>query len=524
MSDPLIKTVGRFESTFGVILGLALLFIGGGMMLPVAVEIISGGDDVIELVVSAAAFLALGAIIRSNSTIGDTRPASVFAGVAGTWIFVSVLGALPYILTGITERAGVGFGTEMADAIFESVSGFTCTGSTVLTNLPDLGDPDPQIGRGVLLWRQLTQWFGGMGIVALVLAVLPAMGVRGVGFLAAEAPGPAAGRLVPRLSETAKRLWYVYTAVTVLIALLYTLAGMGLYDAFQHAFTTAATGGFSPYNDSVGEFDSVPIEMAAIAGMVIGGINFSLHYRTLFRRDLGAYARDHETRSYLTILLVAFVLIMLPLWLASPFSFGTSVRTAAFNTATLGTSTGFGNAQGAGTPGDFVQWIPSGQMVLLVLMFIGGCTGSTSGGLKVGRFRVMGLLTERSLRQARHPHAVIPVKIGRDVVPDNMVNGIAGFTLTYLAFASAGTVLVAMLGTDFLTALGGAVGSMGNMGPALNNVGPTNTFLDSFSLTARMVLAFLMIVGRLEVFAIALMFTRPSRLLRQRLPMRVRRY
>ena len=514
------KSPRRFTSTVAHISGLAVLAVSPGLLIAAVVELITGGSATLALLLSAVVFATFGAGLWRTTKLGDLAPRTVFASVAWSWLLVSVLGALPFVLARTFAQPGLSVWVEVANAIFESVSGYTCTGSTVLTNLPDLGESDPTIGRGVLFYRQLTQWYGGMGFVQLVVAVLPALGTKALGFMGAEAPGPTADRLSPRAAETAALLWKVYVGATLLITAMYRLAGMSTFDALNHALSTAATGGFSTYNDSLGEFNSVRIEVVAIIAMLIGGSNFALHW-LFFAKDRLVYFKDHEFRAYLTMIVVAGAAMTLMLYFGSDqFDFGPALRSASFQAATLGTSTGFGNAQGAGTPGDFAVWAASPLVIILLLMVVGGMSGSTAGGIKVIRARVLAAIGHRTVALSRQPHSVVPVRLGRDVVQESVVRQVSVLMMAYLAITVAGFLTITALGTDVDAALSGVIGSLGNMGPAFGDAGPTNTFQAAFSTPARLVLAFLMLAGRLELFAVLLMFAAPRRSLRRVRPHR----
>lgn len=503
----------RLPSTVAHISGLALLAVAPGLVLSAGVEFAGGGDAGWTLLACAVIFAVVGGVMWSGTRLGDLAIRTIFASVAWSWLLVSVLGALPFVLARTFEREGASRWVEIADAVFESVSGYTCTGSTVLTTLPDIGESDPVVGKGVLFYRQLTQWYGGMGFVQLVITVLPTLGSRALGFMGAEAPGPTADRLAPRAADTAKILWKLYVGGTLAIAVAYIAAGMSPYEGFAHALTTAATGGFSTYNDSLGEFDSVPIEVVAQVAMLFGGSNWALHWLFL-TRNRRVYAEDHEFRSYLTIVAVAAVFVTAILALGDEVGgFWSAVRVGSFNVVSLATSTGFGNAQGSGTPGDIVLWSSTPLVILLLLMFVGGMSGSTAGGAKVIRCRVLAAISHRTLAVARQPRAVVPVKLGKDVVPEKVVSQVALFTMAYFALAVGGFVAVSALGGGSEETLAGVVGSLGNMGPAYGEAGPTSTFL-AFPTPARMVLAFLMLAGRLELFAVLLMFAAPRRSLR----------
>ncbi|HAB56474.1 MAG TPA: potassium transporter, partial [Acidimicrobiaceae bacterium] len=323
----------------------------------------------------------------------------------------------------------------------------------------------------MMMHRQITQWYGGMGIVVLAVAVLPFLGVGGLDLMSAEAPGPSGDRLTPRVSETAKRLWATYVLFTLAVAItLVVIPGPSLYDGVAHGLTTASTGGFSPHADSIGAFNSLAVEIAIIVGMVVAGTNFSLHWRML-RGDGGAYWRDPELRAYVALLVSASALVVGLLWLDGDFSLASAARAGVFNVVALGTSTGFGSAQGGGSPGDFVLWVPAAQMVILLLMVVGASTGSTSGGIKVMRVQVLLSHSIRAIRRSQQPHAVIPVKHGRRAVREDIVSRMAGFFILYLLLVLAGIVILTVLGSGFVESIGATVGALGNMGPALGSAG-----------------------------------------------------
>ena len=304
------------------------------------------------------------------------------------------------------------------------------------------------------------------------------------------------------------------------MAVAFALAGMGPWDAINHSLATAATGGFSTYNDSIGEFDSVAIEVVAQAAMLFGGANWALHWLFL-TKSRSVYSRDHEFRAYIAIYVVATVAIAARLTVGSEVGgFWSALRVSSFNVASLISSTGFGNAQGTGTAGDFVLWSATPLTVLLLLMVMGGMSGSTAGGTKVIRTRVLAAVSHRTVAVARQPRAVVPVKLGRDVVPEGIVKRVSLFMMAYAALVVGGFLVVTLLGGGLEESLSGVISALGNMGPALGDAGPTATFLDAYPAPARMVLAFLMLAGRLELFAVLLMFAAPGRALRKIRPHR----
>ena len=469
--------------------GLSLVFTGVGMILSAVVDVIEQGSAIAALVGAGAVTIAAGETLRRTTYVPtDLPPRAVFAAVSMAWVVTSVFGALPYLFSGLLP--------SLDGALFESISGFTCTGSTMFST------QDFELASsGVLFWRQLTQWFGGMGIIVLAVAVLPFLGVGGLDLIRAEAPGPTSDRLAPRVSETAKRLWLVYVVFTALSALALFATGIGWFDAAGLSLALVSTGGFAPEAASIGAYDSVTVEAILIVGMVIGGSSFTLIYNAARGRP-GLFLKNSEFRYYVGGLAIG-VTVVAGLLMASGSSLPGAIRIAAFNVVTLGTSTGFGNADGAGSPGDFAVWVPAAQVVLFLFMWVGGMTGSTSGGMKVLRAQVMGRVAWRELRRAERPRAVLPIKQGAESVPEGVVGRIAGFVLLYLAVVLGAALVLTLAGSDVLTGFTGAVSAMGNMGPALGDAGPTSNFA-VFSVLERGVLAMLMLIGRLEVFPMAL--------------------
>jgi|TARA_Y100000310_G_scaffold63205_2_gene58496 trk system potassium uptake protein TrkH len=489
--------------------GIALLFVAAGMFSTAVVEF-AGGEQGPAMALAALVTLVAGMALWLWTRPGQIDRATVYSAVAGTWLVVSAFGTLPYLFAGTFHRTGISFPVILADSLFESVSGFSCTGSTVFGSHNLIANQGP----GILMYRQFTQWIGGMGIVVLVVTVLPALRASGLGLIGAEAPGEGGDRLAPRIAQTARRFWYLYVGITCLIAVALVAVGMSPFDAVAHAFTTASTGGFSTRDASIGYWDSVAVEMVIMIGLILGGASFTLHSRSLAARR-PVHHRDPEFRGYIWLLTGATLVVTI-LLLDDGMGFTRALRAAAFNVVTLGTSGGFGNATGSGSDGDFVRWAAGPQLILLVLLMTGGCTGSTSGGVKVMRLVVGVSHARRTLRGVRHPRAVLPVRHGSGTMAEPMVERIAGFMVVYGMLVVAGTLVVAALGTDLVTAMGGVVGSLGNMGPALNRAGPTASFVDGFSTPARMVLALLMLVGRLELFPMLLMLVAPYRTLHGR--------
>ncbi len=489
--SPLSGARRRRPTLVGRMVALTLVVCGVGIVVSAGVELVDGGDETVPLLACGLVTAAVGVVGSRLTTPPDHVPAaSVFAAVAWTWVAASVAGMVPFLATGVLD--------SWYDALFESISGFTCAGSTVLTAI----DGQPQ---GLLFWRQLTQWLGGMGLIVLAVAVLPVLRVGGLELISAEAPGPDTDRLSPRISGTAKRLWLLYAGLTVTLAAVLVPAGMSPFDAVSYSFTTMSTGGFAPHDTSVAHFDSVVIEMILVVGMVIGGANFALHWRALLGNP-GVYLRVSEMRLYASVLLGATGMV----WLlrvgqeAAP----TALREAVFNVVTVVTSCGFGTS-------DFTRWGPAPQLLLVLLMVPAGMTGSTSGGLKLLRMQVLFRHAAREMRRVRHRRAVVPVRLGRQVLGEDVVQKVLGFVVLYLTLVVVGGAAVTALGTDLTTGFSGAVSAMGNIGPALGEAGPASNFL-VYPAPARAILMVLMLAGRLELFAVLFMFTAPLRRLRRR--------
>lgn len=459
--------------------GAALLFVAAGIVVSSLVEMGAGGEQWSQLLASAGTVAMVGFVLRRSTEVPRTMTASAtFVAVGSTWLLASIAGAVPYLLTGTFDT--------LDNALFESVSGFTGTGSTVLA-------PIEAAPRGVLFWRNLTQWYGGTGIVVLAVAILPFLGVGGMDMLSAEAPGPTTDRLAPRISETAKRLWQVYAGITVVTVALLLAVGLSPFDAVTHAFTAVSTGGLSPYDASIGAFDSLAVELVLVVVMLFSAASFTLHWQAVTGRPR-VYLQSPLFRFYLGVFVVFVALVTLLLWLQQDLSFGRSLRDATFNVAALLSSTGFGTA-------DFALWAPGAQVLLLALMVSGGMAGSTSGGLKLVRARVLLVHAARELTRIRHPRAVLPVRLGHDAMPERIVQRVIGFSLLYTVITALGCLALTFLGSDLPEAAGAAASAMGNMGPALGEAGPASNFL-YFSRPARGLLMVMMLAGRLEIFPV----------------------
>jgi trk system potassium uptake protein TrkH len=404
-----------------------------------------------------------------------------FAIAALGWVGACLLGALPFYLGPELQLQ------SFTDCVFESTSGFTTTGASILTNIEALP-------HGTLFWRSLTHWLGGMGIIALSVALLPLLGVGGMQLFRAEVPGPVAERLTPRISQTAKLLWGVYVLLTALETVALMIAGMSLFDAVCHAMATLATGGFSTRDASVGAYANPVIDWIIIVFMVLAGTNFTLHYLALTGK-VKAYWEDDEFRFYVAVMLLATAVVVVPL-LAVGFypEMHDTLRQGLFQTASIMTTTGFGTA-------DYLLWPPVAGTVLLVLMAVGGCAGSTGGGIKVMRLLLLTKVAKLELQKLVHPRAVTTLWFNGRAVSTNLAHNVLGFFLLYaLVFVSA-VLILTLGGRDLVTAIGATAATLGNIGPGLGDVGPASNY--AFLLGwEKWLLSFLMITGRLEIYTV----------------------
>lgn len=401
-----------------------------------------------------------------------------FVIVTLAWVLASAFGGLPFLLAGVVPT--------FCDAFFETMSGFTTTGASVISNLDTAS-------RGILFWRALTHWMGGMGIIILSIAILPILGVGGMQLFKAEIPSPVKDKITPRITETAKNLWLVYVAITAVEIVLLWLGGMSVFDAVCHAFATMATGGFSTYDASVARFNSLYIEIVIIVFMFVAGMNFTLHYR-LFKGDAKSFFRDPEFHFYGAIVLVATALITLDLRFHYFSSLGESLRFAAFQVVSIITTTGFATY-------NFDQWPAPSKFILVLLMFIGGCAGSTGGAIKCLRFMVVIKQTFIELTRLIHPHAVISVKIAKVAVPPEIVSSIRSFFFLYIAIAMAAMLALTLLGVDMVTSISGVAATLGNVGPGLGLVNASSTYVE-LPQTAKWILSACMLLGRLEIYTV----------------------
>ncbi len=466
------------------ILGSLLLFLGAALFAPLPFSFYYGDGVWSAFVLSAViCFMVGGLLFTLCKSPKELTVREGFAVVTFGWTVFAVFGALPYLLSGAISSP--------LDAIFETMSGFTTTGSTILTEIEAL----PQ---SLLFWRSLTQWLGGMGIIVLSLAILPMLGVGGMQLFKAEVPGPTADRLKPRIQDTAKMLWGVYFLLTMLETLLLVFGGMSFFDALCHSFATLATGGFSTKNSSVAAYDSSYIDGVITLFMILAGINFALHFQIL-RGKAREFFRSEELRVYLGIILAATVVIMVFNRSGGIYqSFGENLRYSIFQVSSIMTTTGFGTA-------DFELWPVLPQYLLVLLMFIGGCAGSTGGGMKVARILLLFKHAQVQVFRLIHPRAIRLVKLGNRPVDKDVLQSILGFFALFIGVFVVGSLLVAASGMDLVSAGAAVIACLSNIGPGLGTVGP----IDNFSHVpgfGKSVLIVCMLMGRLELFTVLVLF------------------
>jgi trk/ktr system potassium uptake protein len=436
--------------------------------------------DTLLLSISCGLFLWFPVRRQKN----DLKLRDGFIVVVLFWLGLGLVGSLPLYIGQ--------FGLSFSDALFESMSGLTTTGATIFTQLEDLP-------KSVLYYRQQLQWLGGMGIIVLAVAILPMLGIGGMQLYRAETPGPVKdNKLTPRITQTAKALWFIYFGLTVTCALAYWLAGMSLFDAIGHSFSTVAIGGFSTHDASIGYFNSTTIEMIAGFFMLVSGINFALHFSALRENSLRPYFFDVEFKVYLSILTIVSIICVVYLYFSNTYPhWSDALHHGIFQTISIGTTTGF-------TTAAYYNWPGFLPVMLLFISFIGGCAGSTGGGMKVIRFILLFKQGLREIFRLVHPNAQIPIKVGNKVMADKVTNAIWGFFALYVASFSFMMLALMATGLDQVTAFSALAASLNNLGPGLGSVGENYSSINDLS---KWILSFAMLLGRLEIFTLLVLFT-----------------
>lgn len=465
------------------ILGALLLFLAAALLFPIPFSLYYADGAALAFIWSSSISFLVGLILfRLCQSDRELSVREGFAIVTFGWLFYAIFGALPFLLSGAIPAP--------LDAMFETMSGFTTTGASILTRIEGLPE-------SILLWRSLTQWLGGMGIIVMSLAILPMLGVGGMQLFKAEVPGPTADRLKPRIQDTAKLLWGVYVLLTAAETILLMFGGMSLHDALCHSFATLATGGFSSRNASVGAYNSAYIDWVVTLFMFLAGVNFSLHYHAL-RGRLRQLHRNEEFRVYLGITLIAIAALFIFNFSSVYDSFADNLRYSAFQTVSIMTTTGFATA-------DYEGWSVAAQYLLVLLMFIGGCAGSTGGGMKVARILLLFKHAHVQLFRLIHPRAVRLVKLGNIPVDREVMQAILGFFALFMGIFVVASLLMAASGMDLVSSGAAVIATLSNIGPGLGSVGPADNYAH-IAPFGKTVLMFCMLLGRLELFTVLVLF------------------
>lgn len=467
---------------YGIVLKVLgnILLVESTLMVPaLCIAFYTGGYDRFGFMITIFITLLIGFImsrIKSNKSTINAREGLTIVTLG--WVLASLFGALPFYISGSIPA--------YIDAFFETVSGFTTTGSSILNNVEAMP-------HGSLFWRSFTHWIGGMGILVFTIALLPALGIGGFQIFKAESPGPIADKIAPRIKDTAKILYVTYFAITIVTVIFLRMGGMALFDSLLHAFGAVGTGGFGIKNNSVAFYPSSYIHIALGTFMLLSGANFSLYY-SIFKGKWRDVLKDEELRLYLGIIFVSVIAIAVNLFLTSYKSIFMAFRDSYFQVTSIITTTGYSTA-------DFDLWPSFSKAILFMLMFIGGSAGSTAGGMKVIRILILGKLIKRDVAKIFHPRAYISIKNGGRTVPNETIVSINTFFALYMIIFVISTILISLEGIDLISASSSVAATLGNIGPGLGFVGPMRNFSE-FSFASKALFSFLMLLGRLELFTI----------------------
>ena len=469
-------------------LGLLITIVGLTMLLPLGWSLFAKGPDATAFAISMGISLGSGLLLWRLTPLGaGERRLSrreAIALVAGGWIAASLFGALPYQLSGALP--------SFLDAFFEAMSGYTTTGATVFTSIETQA-------QGILLWRSLTQWLGGMGIIMLFVALFPLLGIGAAHLAEAEMPGHPGERLTARMRDTAKALWLIYLGLSISEFILLLIGGLSIFNALTVTFSTIPIGGFTATELSIGAYNSVFVEAVVIFFMIAAGVNFGLYYFLIWKRQPMRLLKNSEFKLYIALLIIATLVIFWSLTANSGLSPGQAFREGSFNTVSIMTTTGFSTT-------DFNVWPDFAKSVLLILMVIGASAGSTGGALKVIRLLVLAKYTYRRIRLAFNPRAVIPLRVGGNIIPEGVTSRIIGLAILYFVILVVCFLIMSGLGLDNITALSSVTASLGNVGPGLGDVGPAANYF-FIPPVGKGVLIFCMLAGRLELFTLLMLFT-----------------
>jgi len=464
--------------------GILIFFLGISMIFPLICGLYYRDSSMMPIMTSMAVAVGSGALIYFNSRYKESTNISHREGMAIvtiSWISIGLYGALPFYLGEVFP--------SFTDAFFESVSGFTTTGASVMTDIEI-------VPKGFLFWRSFIQWLGGMGIIVLSVAILPFLGVGGMQLYKAEVPSPVPDKLKPRVRETAKMLWKVYVLISLMEIALLLFGGMSLFDSLCHTFTTMPTGGFSTKNMSVAHFDSAYFDTVIIFFMLLAGINFSLHFQLLRGKSL-AFWQDSECRFFLGTVLFLTLIVSMNTYGNFYKTLGEAFRYGAFQVVSIITTTGYATA-------DYEKWPAMSQSILLLCMFIGASAGSTGGGMKCIRIMLCFKYCYKELFSLIHPRAVTHVKIGGKVVPEDVMRSILGFLALYMGLFAVSSVILAGMGVDLLTSLTAVASAIGNIGPGFGMVGPVENYA-ALPTSGKWLLVWCMLLGRLEVYTVIIL-------------------
>ena len=466
-------------------LGKFLVIIGICMLLPIPWAIYYR-ENLLPLLFASLITVALGLLMdhcfNQQEGKGLIRYREAFALVTLGWILASAFGSLPYLFSGTID--------SLANAYYETMSGFTTTGASILTNVE-------VIPKSILFWRSLTHWLGGMGIIVLLVALLSQLGVGANQIFRAEVPGTGVEKITPRVAETARILWLTYVIMSLILAVLLWLAGMNLFDSLCHTFATMATGGFSTRNLSVGYYNPT-IQWIITVFMFLAGANFALYFQALRGRTLRGFWKDPEFKLYAAIVLIATLMVAFTIRDLYPFG-EPLIRTSLFQVVSIITTTGYASV-------DFGVWAPTGQLILLLLMFIGGCSGSTSGSVKVGRLRIILEQAANELKRLIHPRGVFTLRFGDRTITDEVCINVLQFFSLYILIFTGASVLLTSMGIDYLTAFTAVASNLGNVGPGLGTIGPAGNY-SALPDAAKWLLSLVMLLGRLEIFTVLVLIS-----------------